>query len=102
MQIYVYGIDTQCLRCGNSQYAPLLRNGLRTCGIYSATKNEILSFAVKWMVQENIILHESQDKKAKATFSLYLEYRSNTNTELLWKKGHAKGKSHMREECKNR
>jgi hypothetical protein len=33
---------------------------------YSATKNEILSFAGKWMELENIILSEvSQDQKAK-------------------------------------
>jgi hypothetical protein len=39
---------------------------------YSATKNEILSFAGKWMELENIILSEvSQDQKAKSCmFSL--------------------------------
>jgi hypothetical protein len=40
--------------------------------IYSATKNEILSFAGKWMELENIILSEaSQVQKAKGhMFSL--------------------------------
>jgi hypothetical protein len=39
---------------------------------YSATKNEILSFAGKWMELENIILSEvSQAQKAKSCmFSL--------------------------------
>jgi hypothetical protein len=49
---------------------------------YSATKkNEILSFASKWMELENIILGESsQVQKAKATCSLsYVEYRPKTN-----------------------
>jgi hypothetical protein len=58
---------------GNSQDAPLLKNGLRKCGIYtqwnfySATKkNEVLSFASKWMKLENLILSEvSQAQKAK-------------------------------------
>jgi hypothetical protein len=41
-------------------------------GIYSAIKNEILSFADKWMELENIILSEvSQVQKAKShMFSL--------------------------------
>jgi hypothetical protein len=42
---------------------------------YSAIKNEILSFAGKWMELENIILSEfSQDQKAKShMFSLIYE-----------------------------
>jgi hypothetical protein len=45
-------------------------NGLRKClykmDFNSATKNEILSFAGKWMKWENIILSEvSQSQKAK-------------------------------------
>jgi hypothetical protein len=41
-------------------------------GFYSATKNEIFSFAGKWMELENIILSEvSQAQKAKGhMFSL--------------------------------
>jgi hypothetical protein len=54
---------------------------------YSGTKNEILSFAGKWIELENIIL-------------LYVEYRLNTNTAILWKIGQTKGRSHMRERVK--
>jgi hypothetical protein len=54
---------------------------------YSVTKkDEILSFAGKWMELENITLSEvSQAQKAKSCmFSLsYVEYRPNTNTEIL-------------------
>jgi hypothetical protein len=49
---------------------------------YSATKkNEILSFAGKWLELENIILREiSQVQKAKSTRSLsYVEFKPNTN-----------------------
>jgi hypothetical protein len=54
-------------------------NGLRECGIYIQwnsfqphTKNEILSFADKWMELENIILSEVNNvQKAKSCmFSL--------------------------------
>jgi hypothetical protein len=65
---------------------------------YSATKkNEILFFAGKWLKLENIILNEvSQAQKPKAAcFLSYVEYRPNTNTEILRKIGHAKGRSHM-------
>jgi hypothetical protein len=51
---------------------PLLTNELRKCGIYThefysaMKKNEILSFASKWMELENIILSKvSQDQKTK-------------------------------------
>jgi hypothetical protein len=64
-----------CLRqpsYGNSQDAPLLTKGLRKCGIYTQwnfiqpNKNEILSFASKWMELKNIILSKvSQAQKAK-------------------------------------
>jgi hypothetical protein len=50
-------------------------------GIPVTKKNEILSFASKWMELENIILNEvSQVQKAKSpVFSLsYEEYRPNT------------------------
>jgi hypothetical protein len=52
-------------------------NGLRKCGIYTQWKNEILSFAGKWMELENIILSEvNQVLKVKRlhVFS-YVEYR---------------------------
>jgi hypothetical protein len=44
-------------------------------------KNEVLSFADKWMELENIILIEvSQVQKTKGPcFLSYVEYRSNTN-----------------------
>jgi hypothetical protein len=50
---------------------------LYTMEFYSATKkNEMFSFAGKWMELENIILSEvSQTQKAKATCSLlFVEY----------------------------
>jgi hypothetical protein len=59
---------------------------LYTMEFYSATKrNEILSFAGKWMELENIILGEvSQAQRPKATCSLlYVEYRPNTNIAIL-------------------
>jgi hypothetical protein len=73
---------------------------LYTMGYYLATKkNEILSFAGKWMQLENIILSEViQAQKAKATTcSLsFVEYRPNTNTAILQKTGYTKGRSRMR------
>jgi hypothetical protein len=52
---------------------------------FSATKkNEILSFACKWMELENIILSEARFRRPKAAYSLsYVEYRPNTNMEIL-------------------
>jgi hypothetical protein len=54
---------------------------------YSATnKNEILSFAGKWMELENITLSEvSQVQKAKkaSCFQSYVEYRPNRNVAIL-------------------
>jgi hypothetical protein len=49
------------------------------------TKNEILSFAGKWMELENIILSEfSQFRRPKPTcFVSYVENRPNTNTAML-------------------
>jgi hypothetical protein len=72
---------------------------LNTMKFYSTTKkNKILSFAGKWTELENILLSEvTQVQKVKShTFSLISEYRSNANTAILWKIGHAKGRSHMR------
>jgi hypothetical protein len=39
--------------------------------------------------------HHLKAQKA-VCFLSYVEYRPNTNTAILWKTGHAKGKSHMR------
>jgi hypothetical protein len=53
---------------------------------YSATKkNEILSFAGKWMELENTILSEvSQTQKVKShMFFSYAEYRPNINVAIL-------------------
>jgi hypothetical protein len=60
---------------------------LYTLEFYSATKkNEISSFAGKWMEQENIILSEvSQAQKVKSHMhSLsFVEYTPNTNVTIL-------------------
>jgi hypothetical protein len=61
---------------------------LYTMEFYSAIKkNEILSFAGKWMELENIILSEvNQVQKPRATFSLsYMEYSPNKNTSNIMK-----------------
>jgi hypothetical protein len=63
-----------------------MRNGLRKCDIYSATKmNEILSFTGKWTELENIILSEvPRLRMPKAVCSLsYVEYKPNTNVAIL-------------------
>jgi hypothetical protein len=55
---------------------------LYTMEFHSAIKkNEILSFASKWMELKNIILSElARLRKPKATcFFSYVEYRPNTN-----------------------
>jgi hypothetical protein len=60
---------------------------LYTMEFYSATKkNEIFSFASKWIELENIILSEvSQAQKAKITcFPSYVDYRPKTNAEYYW------------------
>jgi hypothetical protein len=59
---------------------------LNTMEFYSSTKkNEILSFAGKWMELENIILCDvSQVQKPKSLmFFSYVEYKPNTNTAIL-------------------
>jgi hypothetical protein len=59
---------------------------LYTTEFYSAIKkNEILSFAGKWIELKNTTVSEvSQVQKAKATcFLPYVEDRPNTNTEIL-------------------
>jgi hypothetical protein len=67
---------------------------------YSATKkNEILSFASKWMELENIILSEvSQTQKDKnRMFSLYVDYRPKTNAVILLDMGHTLRGDHTQE-----
>jgi hypothetical protein len=59
---------------------------LHAMEVYSVTKkNEILSFAGKWMELENIILSEvTQVQKAKSCmFFLNMEYSSKTNIAIL-------------------
>jgi hypothetical protein len=66
---------------------------LFTMEFYSATKkNEILSFAGKWMKLENISwVKLARLKKPKAVcFLSYVEFRPNINTAILWKIGHTK------------
>jgi hypothetical protein len=68
---------------------------------YSATKkNEIASFASKWMEQENIILSEiNQAQKAKNTCSpSYTDYRCKTNEVILLNMGHTLRGDHTQEE----
>jgi hypothetical protein len=62
---------------------------------YLATKkNEILSFASKWMGLENIILSKiNQAQKAKNCMS-YADYRPKTNAVILLDMGHT-----LRGEC---
>jgi hypothetical protein len=57
---------------------------------YSATKNEILSFASKWVELENIILSKvSHAQKTKITCSpSYVDYRPKTNAVILLDMGH--------------
>jgi hypothetical protein len=65
----------------------------------SATKkNEILSFAGKWMELENIILIEvSQAQMAKShLFFLICSYRPTTNAAIFWDTGHTKGRLHTK------
>jgi hypothetical protein len=62
---------------------------------YSATKkNEILSFAGKWMELENIILSEiSQAQEAKVVHCpSCADCRPKTNSAVLWDTGHTKGR----------
>jgi hypothetical protein len=58
---------------------------LYTIEFYSATKkNEILSFASKWMELENIILSEvSQAQQTKNCLPSYADYRPKTNAVIL-------------------
>jgi hypothetical protein len=73
---------------------------LYAMGFYSdLKKNEILSFVVKWMELENIILSEvSQAQKTKGCmFSSHIWNIDATQMQdILWKTGYAKGRSHTR------
>jgi hypothetical protein len=81
-------------------------NGLRKLvfihmEFYLATKkNEILSFASKWMELENIILREvSQAQKAKIICSpSYADFRSRANAVILLDMGHTLRGEHIQEE----
>jgi hypothetical protein len=57
---------------------------------YSATKkNEILSFAGKWMELENILSKVSQAQRTKIAGSpSYADYRPKTNAIILLDMGH--------------
>jgi hypothetical protein len=71
---------------------------LYTMEFYSAImKNDILSFAGKWMELENIILSEvSQVQKAKGCmFFSHVEYRPNKNTSDIMKNS-LSSRSHMK------
>jgi hypothetical protein len=69
---------------------------------YSAMKkNEILSFASKWMELENIILSEiSQDQKTKKILCSpsYADFRSRANAAMLLDLGHKLRGEHIWEE----
>jgi hypothetical protein len=60
---------------------------LYTMEFYSATKNEILSFAHKWMELESITLNNiilARLRRPNAACSLsYVEYSPNTNAAIL-------------------
>jgi hypothetical protein len=73
---------------------------LYTIEFYSATnKNEISSFASKWMELENIILSKVRLKKPKITCSpSYADYRPKTNAEIVLKMGHTLWEDLAREE----
>jgi hypothetical protein len=65
---------------------------LYTMEFYSATKNEMLSFASKWMELENITSSKvSQFQKPKIACSpSYVDCRPKTNVAILWDMGHTK------------
>jgi hypothetical protein len=67
---------------------------------YSATKkNEILSFASKWMKVKNIILSEVRLRRPKITCSpSYADYRPKTNAVILLDMGHTVRGDHAQEE----
>jgi hypothetical protein len=74
---------------------------LYTMEFYSAVKkNEILSFASKWMELENIIFSEvSQAQKTKIICSpSYADFRSRANAGVLLDLGHMLKGEHIQEE----
>jgi hypothetical protein len=74
---------------------------LYTMEVYSAMrKNEMLSFASKWMELENIILSEvSQAQKTKIVCSpSYADFRSRAKAVMLLDLGHTLRGEHTREE----
>jgi hypothetical protein len=73
---------------------------LYTMEFYSATKNEILSFASKWMELENIILSGvSQAQKTKIFCSpSCADFRSGAEAVMLLDLGHILRGEHIREE----
>jgi hypothetical protein len=72
---------------------------LYTMQFHSATKNEILSFASKWMELENIILSKvSQAQRPKIACSpSYVDYRPKTNAVILLDMGHTLRREHTLE-----
>jgi hypothetical protein len=72
---------------------------LQTMLSYSATKkNEILSFAGKWMQLENILSEVNQVQKPKCHIvSLMCGNIDLIQIQVIWKTGHIKGRSHTRE-----
>jgi hypothetical protein len=74
---------------------------LYTMEFYSVMKkNEILSFASKWMELENIILSDfSQSPKTKNVCSpSYVDFRSSANAAMLLDLGHTLRGEHMQED----
>jgi hypothetical protein len=72
---------------------------LYTMEFYSVMKkNEILSFADKWMELENIILSEvSQAQKTKTRSPSYADFRSRANAAMWLNLDHKKRGEHRRE-----
>jgi hypothetical protein len=70
---------------------------LYTVEFYSTMTHEILSFASKWMELENMILSEvSQAQKTKNLCSpSYVDFRSRTNTVMLFNLGHMTRGEHI-------
>jgi hypothetical protein len=59
--------------------------------LFSHKKNEILSFAEKWMELENIIVSEVRHRRPKISCSsLYADCKTKTNAVILLNMGHMK------------
>jgi hypothetical protein len=68
---------------------------LYTVEFYSVTKNEILSFASKWMELENITLSKVRLRRPKITCSSsYVDYRHKTNAVILLDMSHTLREEH--------